>query len=525
MPEVDRPLILNVNDHDQTRYLVSRILEPRGYRVVEAANGEEALRKLELKPTLLVLDVKLPDLSGFEVCRMVKSRPETNSTLVLLTSATFVTPDRRVEGLEYGADGYLFAPYEPAELAATVKSLLRLGAAERKVRDWAEALRENDRRKDEFLAMLAHELRNPLAAINSALPLLGAYREGAPERHEQTRKMVTRQVSHLAHMVDDLLDVSRITRGRIELAKRPTHLGEVVEHAVSVVRPQIDARKQRLDVKVATPAMYVDGDGTRLEQILVNLLDNASKYTEPQGGIWIEAGPRERDGKREAVIRVRDSGMGIAAELLPRVFDLFGQDDQSLARSRGGMGIGLTLAKRLTELHGGMITARSDGQGRGAEFEVVLPLAAAPFGEESTAAGSGSAASSGNGDAEPNGKKNRQVLLIEDNDDARQALLELIELMGHQVLAAEDGIRGVEVARSAKPEVILVDIGLPGLNGYEVARRIRENQVDGERRPYLVALTGYGGKAQKDLALEAGFDMHVVKPVDVGALSRLLETV
>ncbi len=303
MAEADKPLILNVNDHDQTRYLVRKILEPRGFRVIEAKTGEEALHALDQHPLLVVLDVKLPDLSGFEVCRMIKASPKTSSILVLLTSATYVTTDRRVQGLDVGADGYLAAPYEPTELVATVKSLLRLGAAERNLREHANQLRENDRRKDEFLAMLAHELRNPLAAINSALPLLDSYRQ-ADERFERVRSMVGRQVTHLAKMVDELLDVSRITQGRIELTRAPVSLAEVIEHALSAARPLFEQRRQRVEVKLEDPRFTVDGDATRLEQVIGNLLDNASKYTEPSGRIELDV----RQGFTGRYTRGRDDG-------------------------------------------------------------------------------------------------------------------------------------------------------------------------------------------------------------------------
>ncbi|QRO03020.1 response regulator [Archangium violaceum] len=500
--------ILNVNDDEATRYLSTRTLKMAGYKVVEAATGHEALRLAqEVRPDVVVLDVKLPDISGYEVCKRLRANPETASIAVMHTSATYVTPDKKVRGLEGGADAYLTEPFEGEELVATVRSLLRMRRAEQQLRRRTESLEEADRRKDLFLAMLAHELRNPLAAITTAVGILDR-RPPVDPKEGRMISIIQRQTNHLARLVDDLLDVSRMTRGKVELRRTRLDLRGVMEQVLTVFRPLADNRKLTLESHLTAVPLWMEADTTRLEQIFTNLLDNATKYTDAGGAIQVRVEPVARNGLAGAVVRVKDTGIGIRSDILPSVFDLFAQADESLERTRGGLGIGLTLVRSLVELHGGQVEAHSDGPGQGSEFTVWLPLL--PEASEQ----------------EPRDvvmpdlvKRRRHILLVEDNADARQALQDLLETWGHRVEVAADGLRGLELAVQRTPELALVDIGLPGLDGYRVAEELRAKMGRAIR---LVALTGYGGTEDQTRARQAGFDLHLVKPVRPDDLDRLL---
>ncbi len=366
--------ILNVNDDEATRDLSTRTLRMAGYQVLEAATGEEALRLAESeRPDVVVLDVNLPDISGYEVCKHLRSRPETASLAVMHTSATFVTPDKKVRGLEGGADAYLTKPFEGEELIATVRSLLRMRRAEQELRRRAEFLQEADRRKDLFLAMLAHELRNPLAAIAMAAGILER-RGSADPKDGRMVSIIQRQTNHLARLVDDLLDVSRITRGKEELRRVRVDLRGVLEQVLTVFRPLAEGRELTLESSLPTVPLWMEADPTRLEQIFTNLLDNATKYTDAGGGISVRVELEQRDGLPGAGVRVKYTGIGIPPDVLPLVFDLFSRADESLERMRGGLGIGLTLARNLVAMHEGRVEARSDGPDLGSEFVVWLPV-------------------------------------------------------------------------------------------------------------------------------------------------------
>ncbi|HZI09821.1 MAG TPA: response regulator [Myxococcus sp.] len=497
--------VLNVNDDDANRYLVSRILEMAGYRVLEAATGMAALLQAEQhRPDVIILDVKLPDISGYEVCSRLRANPGTAAVAVLHTSATFVTTDKKVRGLEGGADAYLTQPFEASELVATVRSLLRLRQAEQVARQRAEELSEMDRRKDEFLAMLAHELRNPLAAIMTAIGILER-KPTEDTKEARMRGIIHRQTHHLARLVDDLLDVSRITRDKVELRKGRLDLLTVLHQVVGTIRPVAESRGLRLEVSLPREPLWVSADATRLEQVFMNLLDNAAKYTD-SGHVTLQVEKQGVDGSARAVVRVKDTGIGIPKEVQPYIFELFAQADTSLERSRGGLGIGLTLVRKLVQMHGGQVTVHSDGPGHGSEFVVKLPLlheleipVDLPRGRDA--------------------RRGRRILLVEDNSDARQAMRDLLELWGHQVTVAPDGVQGVALAIQQTPELALVDIGLPGLDGYRVAEELRSRVGQSIR---LVAITGYGGPEGHDRALRAGFDLHLVKPVKPDDLDRLL---
>jgi signal transduction histidine kinase/ActR/RegA family two-component response regulator len=363
----------------------------------------------------------------------------------------------------------------------------------------AEAEAAN-RAKDQFLAMLGHELRNPLSAITSGVKVLSIARDEA--RRERTRALVERQAFHLARLVDDLLDVARVSSGRITLQKGAMDLGECVHRAVAALESSGRMQAHQLDVK-AEPAV-MEGDENRLGQVVTNLVSNALKYTPDGGRVTV----RTHVDAEQVVLEVSDTGVGLPPEVLPRVFDLFFQADGTLDRSQGGLGVGLTLVKRLVELHGGTVEARSEGASRGSIFTVRLPrgaVAASPH-PRTGAEGPGVA---------------RRILLVEDHADSRQLVRELLEADGHTVHEAEDGPSGLEKARELRPDVVLLDIGLPGLDGYAVARALRAFAETG-RRPRLIALTGYGLKEDRARAIQAGFDEHVVKPVDIVRLREVL---
>jgi len=505
-----RAVILNVNDNEGARYMVSLMLERAGFRVLEAARGLDALTLAEAHvPDLVILDVQLPDIDGFEVCRRLRAGPATASVKVLHTSATFVSLESKIQSLEGGADGYLSQPFEQAELIATCRSLLRLAETERQLRATAATLREEDRRKDELLAMLAHELRNPLSAIAVSLPFIeqGAARTPGESR---AREVIRRQTFHLGRLVDGLLDVARVTQGRIPLRFEPVELGHLVGRVADGVREsQMSTRGQSLEVTLPTSRVFVSGDPLRLEQIFSNVLENASKYT-PAGGHVSLTVALDSDGNGARVV-VKDDGIGIEAESLATIFGLFWQSDVSLDRTAGGLGIGLTLVRRLVELHGGTIEARSGGAGQGSEFELRLPTCAAPVELDEPRVEASAADGDGQG---------ARLLLVEDNRDALESLAELCRLWGFDVVTAATGSAGVMRALETKPDIAVVDIGLPELDGFEVARRLRAAPFGDQIR--LVALTGYGAPEQRARALASGFDLHLVKPVAPDRLEKEL---
>ncbi|MDB5886887.1 MAG: domain S-box protein [Polaromonas sp.] len=377
---------------------------------------------------------------------------------------------------------------------------------EQKTREQAKTLADLDRRKDEFLAMLSHELRNPLAPISNAVQLLGMQDNEGPVQ-KKARLIIERQLGQLNHLVDDLLEVSRITSGSVRLRPQRISVNGVVERALETAQPLILLHRHELTVSLPPEPVFLQADAARLEQVLVNLLTNAAKYTLQGGRIWLSI-EQERDA---VVIKVRDTGIGIAPELLPHIFELFTQAERSLDRSQGGMGIGLCLVQRLVELHGGCVTVHSV-LGQGSDFTVRLPLAreappamAAPV-----------------PDTAPPPAHGRRVLVVDDNVDAAQSLALLLEMSGHEVRLAHDGLGALEAVMAHPPDVVLLDIGLPQLDGYEVARRIRQQYPLQHIR--LVALTGYGQGSDRQRSLEAGFDHHLVKPANFAEIEKILHT-
>jgi signal transduction histidine kinase/ActR/RegA family two-component response regulator len=401
-------------------------------------------------------------------------------------------------------------PASTRTLLSTVQAALRSRSKQYQMRDQLSALqtaenalRHSDRRKDEFLAMLAHELRNPLAPIRNAVDLLRRLIAAGDSRVSATLEVVNRQVKQLTRLVDDLLDVSRITQGRIEIKRATVELSDIVTQALESVQPMMSDKRHSVVCSVA-PGIFVEGDSARLVQCVSNILINAAKYTDPGGSISVDLA----GDAHQAILSVCDSGIGIPGDLLPRVFELFVQDVRSLDRSQGGLGIGLSVVRKLVEMHGGEVSALSYGAGQGSTFKIVLPRVPAPprpkIADMPTEAGAA-----------------LKVLVVDDNQDAADSLAMLLSLEGHAVEAVYDPHEAVAITPIFSPHVVFLDIGLPEMNGYEVARRLRDAGI----RAHLVALTGYGQHEDIARAMRAGFDKHLVKPVDLDKLKAVLRGV
>ena len=370
-------------------------------------------------------------------------------------------------------------------------------------RHLVERLKEADRHKDEFLATLAHELRNPLAPVRNAAELLRRA-DGRKEVIEQAVTILERQLSHMVRLIDDLMDVARITTGKFELRKTRVELSTVLMNAVEASRPLIESHGHELTL-TWPPMLFIEADAVRLTQVFANILNNAARYTDPGGRIWLSA---ERDGA-DVAVRIKDTGVGVPPEMMSHVFEMFTQVDRSLERSRGGLGLGLTLVKRLTELHGGTVRATSKGPGHGSEFVVHLPIALGPGREDATALGESATA-----------VRPLRIIVVDDNVDGAESLAILLRLQGHDVQVAHDGPEALRVAESARPDVMVLDIGLPGLNGYDVARRIRQQAWSSQL--VVIAVSGWGQHTDKQRSVDAGIDYHLVKPVNPADLERVL---
>jgi PAS domain S-box-containing protein len=626
-------LILNVDDNDGARYAKTRILQSAGFDVLEASNGTDALVHVRRGGIALVLlDVKLPDINGIEVCRRIKADPDSAMVLVLQTSAALTGRADKIRGLEGGADNYLAAPIEADELIANVNALLRMRQTQSALREseerfrqltdniedvfwmfsvpsraleyvspayaamwgrpaetlagdpasWMAAVHADDRayvtklwdalqdtphydaefrvtqpdgslrwvrdrlfpvrdrrdevyrvarvtsditrrkemeallraadaNKNEFLATLAHELRNPLSPIRNAAALLGAAGEGAGERQARARDVITRQVDHLAHLVDDLLDVARISEGKIVLREEEVELGGVIAQALETAGPLIAAREHRLEVIQPERRIWLRGDPVRLAQSMGNLLHNAAKFTPKGGHIKVEV------TLADGVVRiaVQDNGIGIADDNLSRIFGMFAQAAVPPDRAPEGLGIGLSLVSRLLEMHGGRLSATSRGIGHGSTFTVELPVLRTEAAQEGTqapdaAAGQPAPASGG-----------RRVLLVDDNVDAMEMMAFLLAEMGYEAHTTADAGNLTRMAQALRPDVIVLDIGLPGVDGYELARMLKAHPQLASIR--LVAHTGYGSPEDRRKALEAGFDAHLVKPAELADLEKALQ--
>jgi PAS domain S-box-containing protein len=480
--------------HDLQRRFPPSPDEPRGpQHVLRTARSEIAA-----EVTDAVLRSVVRDEQHLELLRGLGLRSYICVPLMVHGSCAAVVSFATAEsGRRYRSDDLLVAE-ELAHRASVAIDNARLYAA----------LRDADRRKDEFLAMLAHELRNPLAPIRSGLDLLGI--EGVDrETSEWARRTMKEQVQHMVQLVDDLLDVSRIMQDKIQLRTEPLELSTVVARAVEQVRPLIIAQEHHLSIDVGPEPLWVLGDAVRLAQVLANLLNNAAKYTNPRGTITLTVG---RDGT-EAVLQVRDNGIGMDKETQKCVFDLFAQADRAMARSQGGLGIGLTLVRRLVQLHGGRVEALSDGPEQGAVFTVRLPVVASPPTD-------GEHVPCDQQIGEQEGTAPRRVLVVEDNASVVAMTAALLRTWGHQVFTAHDGPEALRVFDAQRPEIVLLDIGLPGMTGYDIARELRKKS--GGEGALLVALTGYGQQQDRNRSREAGFDLHLVKPPAEEDLRRTL---
>jgi len=525
----DKPKILVVNDDPASLLALTSLLDGRAdegnYSVLSARSGQEALRQVLLHDfAVILLDVNMPGMDGFETAEAIHQRPRSADIPIIFVTAFLADEIDRLKAYQRGAADFLFTPVIPQILHAKVSVFVTLAMKNEELKRQAEKLsqhaseltatnrrlvREMEERraaerkshaKDEFLAMLGHELRNPLSAITSASSLIGLP-GAAPDTVLRARSIIQRQSQHLSRIVDDLLDLSRAMSGKILLARQATDLSTLVASCLETFRATGRTAGYRIAVDLAPG--WVDGDPTRLEQIVSNLLDNALKYT-PSGGAIDIALARAGD---EVVLSVRDSGVGISPELLPQVFDVFVQGAISIDRSQGGLGIGLSLVRRLVELHGGSVAADSPGAGLGSSFTIRLPYASQAEPAERSAPA-----------LAPLEAGKPSVLLIEDNEDGREMMATMLAAFGYPVFQAADGLQGVSQAHACRPDAALVDIGLPGIDGYEVARRLRADAAT--RAIRLIAVTGYGLPDDQRRVMEAGFDQHLVKPVQI---ERLLE--
>lgn len=523
------PRIMAVDDEPMNLVAIEAALGPLASRLVTARNGEDALRHLlDGEFAVILLDVRMPSLDGFETARLIRGRARTRHVpIIFMTAYSHGDVDIR-RGYELGAVDYLFKPIvaevlqakvsvfvslrerteEVARQAEQLRELERAAAArelEEQRRAWEEAalrrqmddLERADRKKDEFLAMLAHELRNPMAPLAAHLELFRLRRIDDPKL-EAAREAMVRQVGHLTRMIDDLLDVSRITRGKLELQRELLDLGQVVDRAIEVCRTALDDREIALELDAPDAPLVAEGDPVRLTQVLANLLGNACRYSEPGSRVWVRW---RRDGS-DALLEVEDEGRGIPSDLLCHVFDMFVQG----RREGRGLGLGLTLVKELVDLHGGTVEAHSDGPGLGARFLVRLRASVDPLPERPPER------------AEPQvGREDAlDVLIVEDDLDIRDAVSWLIEEWGHSVRTAPSGELGLEEILRRPPDVAIVDIGLPGMDGYEVAERVRA--ALGDATPRLVALTGFGADRDRARCERSGFDAHLAKPAEPAAL-------
>ena len=508
-PHEERVLVLAPTGRDAV--LACQLLASLGLTGHPCADASELYKEIEIGAGAVILadEALHPEVLQGLMERLGQQPPWSDLPLIVFTRGGDASELVLENLVPLGNATILERPVRLSTLLSAVKAALRARRRQYQVRDLLLRQIEADRRKDEFLAMLGHELRNPMSAIRNALWVLDQV-GSQEEQAVRQREVIMRQTHHLVRMVDDLLDVSRVTRGKIILQRRPADLREVAERCLAELGIAALAHSSGLTLEVETRPALVLGDSVRLEQVLCNLLQNAIKYTPRGGRLRISTGVEHG----EAVVRVSDTGVGLSPEMLHTIFEPFAQVESSRQRSEGGLGLGLPLVRSLTELHGGRVEAHSDGPGNGSEFVARLPLLAEAgrLAELSRPARNAPAVS------EP--PAGLHVLVVEDNEDGRESLRELLELWGYRVSVAGSGPEGVEMAFSVRPEVALIDIGLPGLDGNEVARRIRS--VLGAQGMSLIAMTGYGQPDDRRRALQAGFDCYLIKPVDPGMLAQLL---
>jgi signal transduction histidine kinase len=519
----ERVSILLVDDQPAKLLTYETILKDVGEKLIKARTAREALEHLlKEEIAVILMDVSMPEIDGFELARMIRQHPRCQRTAIIFVSAVHLSEMDLLRGYQTGGVDYVPVPVVPEVLRAKVavfmdlyrktRQLERLNVdlEERVARRTQELeastalLRESDRRKDEFLAVLAHELRNPLAPIRNALALLKA-RGLLGAEAVWSRDVIERQVDQLTRLVDDLLDVSRVSSGKIKLQPETLDLVAMVRAGIETSRPVIEARKHALVLRAPESPVWVSGDPVRLTQVISNVLNNAAKFQDEGGKITVTVAQEGKD----ASVRIADRGIGIPRHTLPRVFDLFSQAEKPIDRAHGGLGIGLSLVKTLVELHRGTVTAESAGLGQGSEFTIRLPSAL----QDDRADRSGKPLS---GRAHAGGQS---VLVVDDNRDAATSLARLLDLDGYRTEVAHDGHEALRMAEAKPPEIVLLDLGMPELNGFDVCRALRAR---GHREAFIVAVTGYAQEEDRRRSREAGFDAHLVKPVHPDVLARLL---
>lgn len=558
--------ILLVDDRAERLLSYEVALECLGHNLVRAQSGNQALwRLMEMEFAAILLDVSMPGMDGFETAALIRNHPRFEETPIIFVTGVQVSDLDQRKGYEMGAVDYVQIPVIPEILRGKVQALVQLylqraelsrlnqelAAAnaelekahdELKAQNMRElqqlnqtleqanaklvtsnskltqeiaerkrvekALYDSARKKDEYIAILAHELRNPLSAMHNAVQVM-QLADASPQQITWAQDLLERQVRHLTCLMDDLLDVSRISNGRIHLRRETVDLAKVVTHAADTITPLLQKHKHRLNVSLPDSPLFVNGDMVRLTQVLGNLLTNAIKYMDNGGIIWLSLEPDDQDW---ATIRVRDQGVGIDPEHLHTVFNLFVQAPTAMNRAQGGLGIGLALVQALVGLHGGVAAVSSEGLGKGAEFSVRLPLVAASVDQLPVTVLSPS--------AEINVLK---VLVVDDNVDSARGLAMCLESQGYQVQSSHTGKGGYSAAEEYQPDVVLLDIGLPDIDGYQVAQRLRHSERLSDVT--IIAMTGYGGESEKTKAKMAGFNHYLVKPVDLSKLLALLNDV
>jgi len=528
----DKVNILMVDDQPAKLLTYEAILRPLGENLIQATSAREALEHLLRSDIgVILVDVVMPELDGFELASMIRQHPRFRQTAIIFVSAVHMTDFDRLRGFECGAVDYVPVPVVPELLLARVAVFVDLHRKTRQLEalnrnleqlveertaeleastaalvEREERLQHTDRRKDEFLALIGHELRNPLASIRNAAKIL--WEEKASDHDRQWgRQVIDRQVDHLARLVDDLLDASRITSGKLQLRQEPVEMSAIFAAAVEATQPMIDASGHQLTVTLPSEPIQLLADVVRLTQVLANLLNNSAKFTPRGGHIELTAEP----SGGYVLVRVKDDGIGIPLEDQERLFQMFYQSPRPSVTDETGLGIGLTLVRQLVELHGGSVRATSLGADRGSEFTVQLPL---------PTAGELHVPDAGDGAKEVRISPPRRVLVADDNRDAAESLALLLQLRGHQVRTAFDGSDAVAMAERGDLDVALLDIAMPLMNGYDAARRIRE--LPNAKGIVLIALTGWGQTEARARTREAGFDFHLTKPVDLVQLEELL---
>ena len=505
---------LLVDDLEENLLSLEALLRRDGLVLLKARSGDEALELLLTYDVgLALIDVQMPGLDGFELAELMRGNERTSRIPIIFLTAGSADRQRRFRGYEAGAVDFIYKPIEPDILRSKADVFFELFrqrqqiAAQRdELKAHTEALKAADRRKDEFLATLAHELRNPLAPLRHGLDILRRRPDG--DDAANIRGMMDRQMIHLVRLIDDLLDVSRVTQGKIALRKEKIQLADIVRAAVEASRPLIDSSGHSLTVEIPSDPIWLDADLTRLAQVIGNLLNNAAKYTQERGQIRLAI----RAEENVAVIEVCDNGIGIAPEMQAEVFELFTQVDGRSDRARGGLGIGLALVKQLVSMHGGTVQAESEGAGKGSVFSVRLPRVEDPQSRPENKAQV----------LAPMARPLR-VLVVDDTVEVAQTVGWMLEEIGHEYQLVHDGRKTLETAKAYRPDAILLDIGLPGMDGYAVCRELRANAQF--RKTPIIAQTGWGQQRDKLLASEAGFDHHLVKPVALEDLERLLASV